>query len=157
MTALKALFFLILAPGLLGFYIPLRFLTAGPKIDTGILSVLAFPAWATGALIILWSFIEFLVRGKGTPAPIDPPKQLVVTGPYAHVRNPMYVSMLLVLGGHFLWFEHVALLALAMLAFAASQLFVRLYEEPTLKRLFGAEYAEYRKSVPRWIPKWNRK
>ena len=105
-----------------------------------------------GGVILLWSFWNFLVQGRGTPAPVDPPKKLVATGFYRYVRNPMYIGVLLTLIGHFLWFGFWFLLAYTALAFLATHLFVTLYEEPTLKRKFGASYENYLKSIPRWIP-----
>jgi protein-S-isoprenylcysteine O-methyltransferase Ste14 len=134
-------------------YIPLILLRKGPQIETGFFAFLAFPLWIIGGVILLWSFWNFLIEGRGTPAPIDPPKELVAVGFYRYVRNPMYVGVLLILIGHFLWFKHVSLIVYAVVAFLIVHLFVTLYEEPTLKRKFGASYEEYLKKVPRWIPR----
>ena len=153
MTALKSLLFLIVAPGMVAGYIPLVLLRKGPQIETGFLAYLAFPLWIIGGAILLWSFWNFLVEGRGTPAPIDPPKELVVVGFYRYVRNPMYVGIFLILIGHFLWFGFWLLLAYAALAFITTHLFVTFYEEPTLKQNFGTAYEEYLKKVPRWIPR----
>lgn len=153
MTALKSLLFLIVAPGMVAGYIPLALLRRGPHLETGFFAYLAFPLWAAGGIILLWSFWNFLIQGRGTPAPIDPPKELVVAGFYRYVRNPMYVGIFLILLGHFLWFKSVGLLVYAVIAFLTVHLFVILYEEPTLKRTFGAAYEGYLKRVPRWIPK----
>ncbi|HEX2696570.1 MAG TPA: isoprenylcysteine carboxylmethyltransferase family protein [Anaerolineales bacterium] len=153
MTALKSLLFLILAPGMVAGYIPLALLQNGPQIKTGILAYLAFPLWAIGTLILLWCFWDFLVKGRGTPAPVDPPKELVATGFYRYVRNPMYVGVLIVILGHFLWFKTISMLVYAGMVFLAFHLFVTLYEEPHLRKTFGSAYDEYCKSVPRWIPK----
>jgi protein-S-isoprenylcysteine O-methyltransferase Ste14 len=153
MTALKSLLFLIVAPGMVAGYIPLLLLRRGPHVETGLLAYLAFPLWLIGLTILLWSFWNFLIDGRGTPAPLDPPKELVATGFYRYVRNPMYFGVLLILIGHFLWFGFWLLLVYTALAFTATHLFVTLYEEPTLKRKFGSSYEEYRKNVPRWIPK----
>lgn len=154
MTALKSLLFLIVAPGMVAGYIPLALLRTGPHVETGIFAYLAFPLWMTGAIILFWSFWNFLIEGRGTPAPIEPPKDLVATGFYRYVRNPMYAGVLLILIGHFLWFGFWSLLAYTALAFTATHLFVILYEEPTLKRKFGAAYETYLKRVPRWIPRF---
>src|SRR5262249_25101881 len=112
-----------------------------------------FPLWGIGAIILLWSFWNFLREGRGTPAPIDPPKELVAVGFYRYVRNPMYVGIFLTLIGHFLWFGYWGLLIYAFVVFFCFNAFVILYEEPTLKRKFGAAYEEYCKRVPRWIPR----
>ena len=154
MTAFKSLLFLIVAPGMVAGYIPLALLRKGPQVETGLLAWLALPLWAIGGVILLWSFWNFLVQGRGTPAPIDPPKALVATGFYRYVRNPMYVGILLVLLGHFLWLMFVWLLSYAAIVFLAFHLFVTLYEEPTLRKKFGASYEEYLHRVPRWIPKF---
>lgn len=154
MTALKSLLFLIVAPGMVAGYIPLALLRKGPLVETDFLAYLAFPLWVIGGAILLWSFWNFLVQGRGTPAPIDPPKELVAVGFYRFVRNPMYVGVLLIILGYFLWFKFIWLIIYAALAFLTVHLFVTLYEEPTLKRKFGASYEEYLKRVPRWIPKF---
>jgi protein-S-isoprenylcysteine O-methyltransferase Ste14 len=154
MTALKSLLFLIIVSSVAVVYVPLALLRKGPQIDNGFFANLAFPLWLVGILMVLWSFWEFLVRGRGTPAPIDPPKELVVTGLYRYVRNPIYVGALSIFLGHFLWFGYWALLIYTVLAFIGVHSFIVLYEEPTLKRKFGAAYEEYLKRVPRWIPKF---
>jgi protein-S-isoprenylcysteine O-methyltransferase Ste14 len=154
MTALGSILFFILAPGMVAGFIPLALLRTGPQIQTGLLAYLAFLLWVIGTTILVWCFWDFLVKGKGTPAPIDPPKELVVSGLYKYVRNPMYVGVLLVVVGHFLWFGYWNLLIYATVVFAAFNAFVLFYEEPTLKRNFGAAYEEYLRKVPRWIPRF---
>ena len=153
MIALRSLLFLILAPGMVAGYIPLGLLRWGSQIETGIFAYLAFPLWLIGGVILLWSFWNFLKEGRGTPAPIDPPKELVAMGFYRYVRNPMYVGVLAMIIGHFLWFEYWNLLIYAVVVFAAFHIFVTFYEEPTLKRNFGAAYEDYCRRVPRWIPR----
>ena len=154
MTALKSLLFLIIAPGMVAGYIPLALLRRGSQIEMGFFSYLAFPFWLIGSVILLWSFWNFLIEGRGTPAPIDPPKELVATGFYRYVRNPMYVGVLAIIIGHFLWFGYWNLLIYAMIVFIGFNTFVTYYEEPTLKRKFGAAYEDYLKRVPRWIPRF---
>jgi protein-S-isoprenylcysteine O-methyltransferase Ste14 len=153
MTALRSLLFLIVAPGMVAGYIPLGLLRSGPQIETGVFAWLALPLWLIGAAILLWSFWNFLAQGRGTPAPIDPPKELVAMGFYRYVRNPMYVGVFLVNVGHFLWFGFWGLLIYALIVALAFHAFVIFYEEPTLRRNFGAAYEDYCKRVPRWIPK----
>ncbi len=154
MTALKSLLFLILAPGMVAGYIPLVLLRRGPQLETGVFAYVAIPLWLIGGVILLWSFWNFLVQGRGTPAPIDPPKELVAVGFYRYVRNPMYFGILLILIGHFLWFGFWWLLAYTAFAFLITHLFVTSYEEPTLKKKFGTAYEDYFKQVPRWIPRF---
>jgi protein-S-isoprenylcysteine O-methyltransferase Ste14 len=135
-------------------YIPLALLRSGQQVDTGIVAYLAFPLWLFGGVILLWSFWNFLKEGRGTPAPIDPPKELVETGFYRYVRNPMYVAVLSIVIGYFLWFGYWNLLIYAIVVFVAFNSFVAYYEEPTLKRKFGSSYEDYLKRVPRWIPRF---
>lgn len=135
-------------------YIPFALLRNGARVETGILSYLAFPLWLVGILVLLWSFWNFLKEGRGTPAPVDPPKELVAVGFYRYVRNPMYVGVLAAILGHFLWFGYWNLLIYTVLVFIAFHIFVTYYEEPTLKKKFGAAYEDYRRNVPRWIPRF---
>ena len=153
MTALRSFLFLLLAPGTVAGYIPLVLLQRGPQFDPGLLALFSSPFWLVGGLILLWSFWNFLSEGHGTPAPIDPPRQLVLKGFYQYVRNPMYVSVIFILIGHFLWSGYWFILMYAGLAFLATHLFVIFYEEPALKRKFGAAYEDYLRRVPRWIPR----
>jgi protein-S-isoprenylcysteine O-methyltransferase Ste14 len=154
MTVLKSLLYLIFEAGVFALYIPLRLLHNGPRLDIGMLSFLAIPLWLMGSVIILRCFWDFTFRGRGTPVPADPPKELVVTGFYRYVRNPIYVGVILIFLGHFLWFGYWSLLTYTLLSFLGVHLFIVLYEEPALKKKFGASYEEYLKNVPRWIPRF---
>ena len=154
MTAYKSLLYLIIEAGLFALYVPLKLLHTGPRIETGLISWLAIPLWLIGSLVILACFWSFTFTGRGTSVPTDPPKALVITGPYHYVRNPIYVGVLLIFLGHFLWFGYWTLLIYVVSAFIGVHFFIVLYEEPTLKRKFGVEYEEYLKRVPRWIPRF---
>ena len=154
MTALRSILFFILAPGMVAGYIPLALFRNGSRIQIGFPAYIAVPLWIIGTAMLVWCFRDFLVKGKGTPAPYDPPKELVVSGLYKYVRNPIYVGLLLVIIGHFLWFGYWNLLIYAMFVFLLFSAVVILYEEPTLKRNFGAAYEDYLKRVPRWIPRF---
>jgi protein-S-isoprenylcysteine O-methyltransferase Ste14 len=110
---------------------------------------------AIGAAIYLRCAWDFASAGKGTPAPVDPPKRLVVRGLYRFVRNPMYVGVLLALLGEAWFFRSRAVLVYAAIAFTWEHLFVVLYEEPALKRKFGETYSDYLTRTPRWIPRFN--
>jgi len=151
MTALKSLLFLIFVPGMVAGYVPLGLLLWGPGIDTGLLAWLALPLWLVGVIILLWSFWNFFKQGRGTPAPIDPPKELVAVGFYRYTRNPMYVGVLLLIAGHFLWFGFWSLLIYSIFIFVAFNTFVAYYEEPTLRKKFGVIYEDYCQRVPRWF------
>ena len=107
-----------------------------------------------GGALALWCILAFALVGQGTPAPFDPPRKLVATGPYGWVRNPMYVGAGTALTGAALFYQSAALVAFAAGFLVATHVFVVFFEEPTLERTFGARYADYRNAVPRWLPKW---
>jgi protein-S-isoprenylcysteine O-methyltransferase Ste14 len=153
MTALKSILFFILAPGTVAGFIPLVLLRTGSQVQTSFLAYLAFPLWLIGIAMLVWCFWDFVQKGKGTPAPIEPPKELVVSGLYNHVRNPMYVGIASILIGYFLWFGFWSLLMYTAVVVIAFHSFVTLYEEPNLRQRFGAAYDDYLKRVSRWIPR----
>jgi protein-S-isoprenylcysteine O-methyltransferase Ste14 len=107
---------------------------------------------AIGAFIALWCVAAFVSIGKGTPAPFDPPRRLVVRGPYRFVRNPMYLSAALALAGAALFYQSLFLLAYGCIFLLTFSMFVLFYEEPTLRRTFGADYEAYCDRVHRWLP-----
>ena len=117
-------------------------------------------ARSVGVLLILVglpglvdSFARFALQGLGTPAPVAPTKNLVVTGLYRHVRNPIYVAVVAIILGQALLFGDWRLLWYGALLWLGFHLFVVVYEEPTLKQTFGLEYETFRVNVPRWIPR----
>src|SRR5204863_672998 len=97
-----------------------------------------------GTAIALWCVFTFVFIGKGTPAPFDPPRRLVIRGPYRFVRNPMYIGAGLALAGAAIFYESWPLLGYVGFFFLATHLFVVSYEEPALRRTFGQEYEAYR-------------
>ena len=108
---------------------------------------------AVGITLLLWCVRDFFVSGRGTLAPWDPPKQLVVVGLYRHVRNPMYVAVLTIVAG---WgaLYLAGWLALYALALAVGfHLRVVWHEEPCLRRRFGAEWEAYARRTGRWVPR----
>jgi len=108
------------------------------------------------ALYFACAFWGFALRGRGTPLPLDPPKKLVVVGPYRIVRNPMYWSVAFVMLGEAAVFHSMAVVDLAAVFFVAVNLFVLFVEEPGLKAKFGAEYEQYCLQVPSWLPRIRR-
>jgi len=107
---------------------------------------------ASGAMLALWCIATFILIGRGTPAPFDPPRRLVVVGPYRLVRNPMYIGAALALAGAALFYESWALLGYCAAFALATHLFVVTYEEPTLRATFGDPYVRYCERVHRWWP-----
>jgi protein-S-isoprenylcysteine O-methyltransferase Ste14 len=119
------------------------------------------PAWAfpfgvalalVGGLLALWCIVTFVARGRGTPAPFDPPREFVAAGPYRYVRNPMYVGGFGVLFGAGLALPSPSIVGLAVLFLLLVHLLVVLYEEPSLTRRFGDPYRRYKSTVHRWLP-----
>jgi protein-S-isoprenylcysteine O-methyltransferase Ste14 len=146
--------FFIVAPGTIAGIIPWlithwRF-GEDASIGAGIAgAVLIF----AGLAILVECFARFALKGRGTPAPIAAPKELVVSGFYAHVRNPMYLAVLLIVFGQALLFASAALIAYGVTVWFAVLMFVLYFEEPRLTQDFPEAYAAYKAAVPRWIPR----
>jgi len=102
---------------------------------------------------LLDSFARFALEGLGTPAPIAPTRNLVVSGLYRYVRNPMYVAVVAIILGQAVLFADWRLLGYGALIWLAVHIFVLAYEEPMLRQSYGAEYESYRANVPRWLPR----
>jgi len=109
--------------------------------------VLAF----AGALLAGLCVATFVTRGRGTPAPFDPPREFVASGPYRYVRNPMYVGAAAVILGAGLVLSSPSIVLLALALLLTTHLVVVLYEEPALAGKFGASYQQYRSAVHRWL------
>ena len=149
-------FFLVLAPGVVAGYLPgsiSRWQMQAPFLTF-------FPFRIAGALLIvaglpglLDSFARFALTGLGTPAPVFPTRHLVVTGLYRYVRNPMYISVVSMILGQALLLGNLRVLEYGLAIWTAFHLFVLLYEEPTLRSTFGAEYETFCAKVPRWLPR----
>jgi protein-S-isoprenylcysteine O-methyltransferase Ste14 len=148
--------FLVVAPGSVAMLVPwwisrwqlqAPLLSFPPIRAAGVLLIVA------GFPVLLDSFARFACQGLGTPAPISPTRHLVVTGLYRYVRNPMYISVASLIVGQGLLFGNLRVLEYGLVVWLAFNLFVLLYEEPTLRSTFGAEYEAFRANVPRWIPR----
>jgi protein-S-isoprenylcysteine O-methyltransferase Ste14 len=155
-TGLKALFYgalffalwiwVISGVGLLDDVLPIRLLEG-----TRIYGVVAI---CLGGIIALYCLGVFVIRGKGTPAVFEPPREFVATGPYRHVRNPMYIGGWLMILGLGLLRHSLSIAVFSFICLLLTHLFVVLYEEPGLEKRFGESYLRYKKSVNRWIPHW---
>ena len=151
--AARSLLWTVLFPGFFAGYVPWRYFglrdvqvsLSDPVQLLGLLLTCA------GAVLLAACIVEFARSGHGTLSPVDPPRHLVVRGLYQYVRNPMYLSVTAIV-------LEVALTRSKALAvywvvwFACVNVFVIGYEEPTLRRQFGASYDEYVDRVPRWVP-----
>lgn len=158
MLWLRTLLFTLLVPGTVLGLVPFAVINSGwgPRFDLGAAHWIGFALVLPGVAVIVWCFINFVRRGHGTPAPYDPPRRLVVVGLYRYMRNPQYLGVILVALGEAIWSGSVLLFGYAVFLAIGYHLFVRLYEEPTLRRTFGEEYARYCAKVSRWMPQWCR-
>ena len=150
------------------------FFVAAPGVVAGLVPWLLTDRWGlpwsslpgfvpVGGLLVvaaiaalLHAFACFALEGLGTPAPVAPTERLVIGGIYRHVRNPMYVAVLSIIFGQALLFSSWTLAAYAVIGAIAMVSFVRVYEEPTLARRYGAQYETYRQNVPGWLPRLTR-
>ncbi len=107
-----------------------------------------------GAALALSCVAVFARIGKGTPAPFDPPRRLVMRGPYRFVRNPMYIGAVIALAGAALFFTSLSLFAFVCGFLLVCHCFILIYEEPALRRRFGQDYLTYCQQVKRWRPKF---
>jgi protein-S-isoprenylcysteine O-methyltransferase Ste14 len=150
--ALRNLLFTVVMPGTIGVYVPWLILAGDATFPDAQL----WPAVVlvvVGLALYVWCLWLFAVRGRGTPGPWDAPRRFVAVGPYRWVRNPMYLGVLLVVAGEALVFLSAPLLVWLVVVALAMHLFTVGYEEPALTERFGGEYLEYRRRVPRWLPR----
>lgn len=153
MIWLRAITFILLVQVTVVGLIPWWLSRLGPRLDLGSLRTVGLIPLAGGVALLVACNVLFVQQGHGTAAPYDPPRTLVVRGPYRYVRNPMYVSALLIVLGLGLWMRATSLLLYAIVLAVAYNIFVRYYEEPRLTALFGEAYTRYVAQVPRWRPR----
>jgi protein-S-isoprenylcysteine O-methyltransferase Ste14 len=152
---LETVAFSIVVPGAVVYWIPRDLIGLWGEVvplSWSVWQVVALLPLAAGTAVYLRCLWEFAARGRGIPAPLDHPKQLVVTGLYQYVRNPMYVGVLLVLVGEASFFQSYGFLLYSIGWLLFVHVNVLLYEEPNLTRKFGKSYLDYRAAVHRWIP-----
>jgi protein-S-isoprenylcysteine O-methyltransferase Ste14 len=148
--------FVLVMPGSVIGLVP--FLLSGWRLQPPLLGMVAL-RWLGALLLLLGTpvFIDFVVRfvreGRGTPVPVAPTQRLVVGGPFRYVRNPGYLAVLSMISGQGLFLGNEDVLLYAFCVAIGFHLFVVLYEEPALRRQFGARYQSYCSEVPRWIPR----
>lgn len=151
----RAIIYATLFIGLVLVFLPAQML-AGAGVErparVGAPQIAGMIVGAAGGAVAVWCIVTFALIGRGTPAPFDPPRRLVVRGPYAYVRNPMYLGAALALVGAALFYQAGTLWAYAAAFLAATHALVVLYEEPALRQAFGADYDSYRLKVRRWWP-----
>jgi protein-S-isoprenylcysteine O-methyltransferase Ste14 len=148
--------FLVIAPGSIALLFPYwidRWQIAPPLLGLVALRVIGVLLICAGLPLLLDSFARFAIQGFGTPAPIAPPRHLVISGLYGYVRNPMYIAVAALVFGQGLLFGNVQVLKYGLAVVVGFHLFVLLYEEPVLRSKFGNEYEVYCKNVRRWWPR----
>jgi protein-S-isoprenylcysteine O-methyltransferase Ste14 len=150
---IKTLIFTVVVPGSVTVGVPYLLFPPGARARLGGLGPLGALLVLAGAAVYLDCAWNFAIVGLGTPAIIDPPKRLVAKGLHRRVRNPMYVGVISIVFGESILFRLFDLVAYALILCLMFHLFVVFYEEPTLRKKFGADYEEYCKAVPRWIPR----
>jgi len=148
---LKNLAFSVLVPGTVAGYVPWLLVRGTSPAPEG--WGIARALYLSGGAIYLWCVWDFATFGRGTPAPIDAPRELVVRGLYRYTRNPMYLGVLTTILGWACLFRSGAVLLYASAVAAGFQLFILFYEEPHLQRTFGRPYADYCRRVGRWLPR----
>jgi protein-S-isoprenylcysteine O-methyltransferase Ste14 len=152
---LRTLLFTVLVPGTVTVVVPYLLLPPGAGQGIRAVGLLGLIPLVLGLGCYFWCAWGFAWSGGGTPVPIDPPKSLVVSGPYRYVRNPMYLGVESLIVGEAILFGSWRLAEYAAVVAMFFYLFVVFYEEWALRKKFGAAYEEYCKTVPRWIP-WRR-
>jgi protein-S-isoprenylcysteine O-methyltransferase Ste14 len=149
---LRAILFIVVMPGAIGGWLPL--VIGGPVAPPSTARQWAgVVVLAAGWALLLWCARDFATRGRGTLSPTDPPRALVTAGFYRYTRNPMYVGVLAAILGFALWLGSRGVLVYGAFMALVFQSRVLLFEEPTLRRVFGAEYEAYCARVPRWLPR----
>ncbi|HEX8990936.1 MAG TPA: isoprenylcysteine carboxylmethyltransferase family protein [Anaerolineales bacterium] len=124
-----------------------------PKPASPVQLVIGLVIIGLGLYIMARTILGFFEIGRGTLAPWDPPQNLVIAGMYAYVRNPMILGVITVVVGEALAVSSLPILGFAIFAFALNTVYFMFSEEPGLEKRFGEKYREYKRNVPRWIPR----
>ena len=151
-SALGSALFFLAAPGVVAGVVPWA-ITRYRNLADLPMAVLGLAAVALGLVALVACFVQFVREGRGTPAPLAPTRQLVVGGLYRWVRNPMYLAVGAIILGQAIAFASVGLLVWFVLFAVAVVAFVMGYEQPTLRRTYGASYDAYCRAVPAWWPR----
>jgi protein-S-isoprenylcysteine O-methyltransferase Ste14 len=125
----------------------------GPLLPQLAVQVLGVVLLAIGLLLFVSSLRRFATEGQGTLAPWDPPRALVLHGPYRYVRNPMISGVIFILFGEALLLFSALHLSWAVIFLVLNMIYIPLLEEPQLEQRFGEPYREYRRHVRRFLPR----
>jgi protein-S-isoprenylcysteine O-methyltransferase Ste14 len=151
---LRNLFFTILQPGVVTVLVPYYLIHRRTDLmptEWTIVHCIGLLTVLSGLIIMLYCVLQFAIEGKGTLSPADPTRQLVVNGLYKYSRNPMYLGVLIVLIGEFIFYQQIIQLIYLVIVFIVFYLFVVFFEEPRLRKDFPNEYLNYFGKVRRWI------
>jgi protein-S-isoprenylcysteine O-methyltransferase Ste14 len=153
----RALTYATLFIALLLVFVPQRILAAAGIVwpaHIGAIQIVGALLFIVGMGLALACVVTLALVGRGTPAPFDAPRKLVIVGPYRWVRNPMYIGAGLALLGAAIFYGSIGLALYTVIFWSMAHLFVLIYEEPVLRRQFGADYDAYAATRRRWIPRW---
>jgi len=153
LLALRSLVAAAALPGTITILVPRLLLGRGERFALGPIRFLFIVPLVCAAAGLVWCIVDFARLGRGTLAPLDPPRFVVRGGLYRWVRNPMYVCVAAILLSEALLFESRPLLSWTIVVALGFHIFVVLYEEPHLRRTFGADYEAYTRAVRRWTPR----
>ena len=159
---IRHLFSILALPFVVVIVMPLWLFNAFASVDTRWVDINSATRWALisgalfvwiGLMLFVWCVNLLAILGRGTLAPWDPTHKLVVYGPYQHVRNPMIISVAMMLTGQSLFWGSWVIGAWAGIFILINHMYFVLSEEPGLEKRFGEDYINYKENVPRWIPR----
>ncbi len=149
-----------IAPTMLGLVIPFTIVWAESQnftrpalVSSWILRIMGLLIGVIGLVLLILTIRTFILLGDGTIMPWDPSRKLITVNLYAYVRNPMILSLIILQVGEAILFKSPGITLLAILNFAVNTIYFLVSEEPGLEKRFGEDYRDYKKNVPRWIPR----
>jgi protein-S-isoprenylcysteine O-methyltransferase Ste14 len=151
--ALRHFLSILLLPTTVTVVIPYLIISSRPATPTRTSLAIAAVVVSAGLTLVVMTVWQFATAGHGTLAPWDPPRRLVVRGVYRYVRNPMISGVLLILMGEAIAMRSRGLLSWALAFLLINAIYIPLLEEPFLIQRFGDDYRDYRRHVPRWVPR----
>lgn len=154
--SLRTFFYAVVVLGLLLGYLPWQVVQLDTAITQSLQALLVYLGlllFLAGAGLLFSGAYYLVLRGDGTPFPFDPPKRMVVAGPYARLQHPMTLGFLAVAYAEAVWCYSASLGLYAVLLTVLANIYLTYIEEPGLEKRFGDDYRAYRNAVPRWIPR----
>lgn len=152
---LRTILYTAIVLGVLLGYLPWQVLRLDAMLGGFLQTLLLYVAltlFFVGAVLLFSGAYYLVLRGEGTPLPFDPPKRMVLAGPYSRMQHPMMLGFLLIAFAEAFWFYSLSLCVYAVLVTLLANLYLTYIEEPGLEKRFGDDYRAYRTTVPRWLP-----